>query len=139
MRGLPRRISSSNEWPRLAQPKAKLPKKPLTLTHAKGDVVLALNEFGQSLAVPQISRKSGGIRRLSERHADLCQLLWLKPRRPPRALSFRKPCESIFFKLPDPVLNRPGSIAKKSRRFDTTGALGDEQDSVEPVIITSFF
>jgi hypothetical protein len=122
----------------LAPPEAQLTKQALALTDAEVDGVSALEEGGEGLAIPEIPREPYLLGPLTERRLDGLQLALREPTGTARVNPFRETGQPFLIKAVNPVLNAPCRIPEETAHFGSGHSLGDEQQSVEPMIIARF-
>ena len=140
MRLLPFRIGVGNQGAAFAQPEAPLPKQALALTHAPADLEAPRKPGAQSLPIPQRAGPAelawGGA---AEHPIHLLPLRLAQTSGTPPAFPFDQPGQASCCKASNPILHRSGRVPQQSASLRTGHALGNQQDSMEPVIIARLF
>ena len=138
MRLLQRRIRLRDQWSWLAQPKTKLAEQALTLAHTQPEAVPLVNPRRQGFAVPEIDLHAGITGNRTKHSIDLIDLRCTQSPRPARPLSFSQTRQTILLKFPNPVFHGTGSITQQPPDIRASHTLGDQQDTVQAVIISGF-
>ena len=127
-----------NQRPGLAQTKPQLTEESLTLSHPQRDAVPLVDEGGQRFAIPQPSHQAKVLGSLAQSFRELAQLFLLKPTRTPRPLSINQAGQSFLLEAMHPVLHSPWRIPQQASHLAATHPLGNQQQSMQTVVVTSF-
>ena len=139
MRLLPFRIGVGNQGARFAQSETPLPKQALALTHSQTNAAPPLDPCAQSFSVPQRTRQAHIPRRATQHRVDLPQLRLAQTLGASGAFPLRQSGEPACLKASNPILYRSWGIPQKPADLGTGHPLGDQQHSMQPVIIARFF
>ena len=128
-----------NQGSRLAEAKVELTEQTLALTHPEWDAVLSFDQRRQGLAVPEIDIHARVGWLLSQNALHFLNLLFRQARRATGALSFVQARQSPLLKAMNPIFDGPRRVTKEATNLWTGHSLRDQQDAMQPMVITRFF
>jgi len=136
MLSLQPRIGMSDERARLAQTKAQLPEKPLTLTHSHANAIALLDPCGQGFPIPDLPHQANLFWTSTQRLGDLVELLATEPPRPAGSCGIDQARQSLFIEAVDPIFDGARRIAQQMTHLTTAHALCYQQQAVQPMVVS---
>ena len=132
-------IGVGNQGARLAQPETPLPKQALALTHSQANPALPLDPGTQSFSVPQRTSQAEIARRATQHRIDFPQLQPVQTLGASGTFPLHQSGEPSGLKASNPIFYRSWGISQNLTDLGTGHPLGNQQHSMQPVIIARFF
>lgn len=138
MLSLPSRIRTGDHWSRLNQAKLPLAKVSPTLAGPQRQTVCLLNVRSERLSVPQVTTQAEIRWPPAQGGLYFGDLLRIQPARAPTALPFPQAGQTVPLEAVHPIFHRSGGITQQIRHLAAAHSLGDEQYTMQTVIIPGF-
>lgn len=136
MCGLEFEVRFGNLWAWLAQPKAQLPKQPLTLPGFQFHSVVLAQISRERGAVPHWGRQSLLRRTGTQGRFDLSPRVIVRPAGTPGALPCGQTGQPAGLETLNPVYDAARRIAQQISHLRTGHSLSDEQNAMEAMIVS---
>jgi hypothetical protein len=120
-------------------PKPHRPEQALALPHAQGYTVGALQVMGEQLSIPEILQVPQIARGESQVPLDCLPGAFVQSPRASRPLGFPQCAQTLGFEASHPTFDRRWMLPQPLGDLIATVALGNEQNTVQPVVVAGLF
>ena len=121
-----------------SQPEPELTEEALALPHPQIDFELSFEVGGEGLAVPEGAAEPDVLGALSQRGLNGPHLRFGETSRTAGAIALGESRESLLLESTEPVLDGPGGIPQHPADLGGGHTLGDEEETVEPMVVARF-